>query len=876
VTSAVAFRFAPPRPKAAVQRPELYDRLDHGTQGLLTLVTGPPGAGKTLLLSTWLGARPPRGPVAWLSLEPSDGRPVRFWSELLKLVHEASGRRSPPLPDPADGIHADFVAAVAGAFGQLSAPVMVVLDDFEQLHSQQVTESLDRLLRSSQRGLRLVIASRLDPGLSLQRLRLEGQLTELRSTDLALTPLQARELFTMAGLKLTDEQVDKLHRRTEGWVGGLSLAALSLHGHPDPEGFVRTFTGDERTVADYLVEEVLHQQPRAMREFMLRTSVVEDLEPDLVDALTGRDDGARALELLERSNGFLLPLDEHRHRYRYHPMFLELLRSQLKYQMPDAVVLEHKRAARWFATNGMAADALRHAVAAGDAVTATELLSEHWLSLVVKGQAQELADWVDGLAPRVLAGSAELGVAGAGAALAVGDLERADGYLKLVDAKAGTVPAKRRAHFSLSRAILTMFESRLRGDFEATRNAARKVLTGHQVAGLPGDSRAVAHVSLGVAEYWTPASHGGVERLEEALELARRESCHYVALDCLAQLALFNALGGALYDAAGFGQAATRIAVSHGWEEHALAAPASLALAMVQFYWADYDEAGERLESALRAMRGSQDRTTLCLIGMFRALLLGRADIGEAARVAHSVRNDIKEWELPRSLAARAGFVEAALWADAGENERAHQALARGTVAVDSPVETAVVRARLALADGEPAEALRCLQFEPSRNSHAIHPAGRIEALALAAVSKHLIHDDEGALELLEQALSRAQPDGYRVPLLRVGSPLRELLKRRIRAGTSQRALAGDLIQMLDEQRDTAGEDPRRLLLDPLSDREEAVLRYLPTVMSKAEIASELFVSVNTVKTHTKNIYRKLGVGTRTEAVRRAKTLSLV
>ena len=157
-----------------------------------------------------------------------------------------------------------------------------------------------------------------------------------------------------------------------------------------------------------------------------------------------------------------------------------------------------------------------------------------------------------------------------------------------------------------------------------------------------------------------------------------------------------------------------------------------------------------------------------------------------------------------------------------------------------------------------------------------MHPAGRIEALGLAAVSKHLLHDDEGALELVEQALTRAQPDGYRVPLLRIGSPLRDLLKRRIRAGTSQRALAGDLIQLLDEQRDVAGEDPRRLLLDPLSDREEAVLRYLPTVMSKAEIASELFVSVNTVKTHTKNIYRKLGVGTRTEAVRRAKTLNLV
>ena len=526
---------------------------------------------------------------------------------------------------------------------------------------------------------------------------------------------------------------------------------------------------------------------------MLRTSVVEDLEPDLADALTGRDDGARALELLERSNGFLLPLDEHRHRYRYHPMFLELLRSQLKYQMPDAFVLQHKRAARWFAANGMAAAALRHAVAAGDVVTATELLSEHWLSLVVKGQARELADWVDGLAPRVLAGSAELAVAGAGAALAVGDLERADGYLELVDAKAGMVPAKRRAHFSLSRAILTMFESRLRGDFEATRNAAHKVLTGHQLAGLPGDSRAVAHVNLGVAEYWTPASHGGVERLEEALELARRESCEYVALDCLGQLALFNALRRC---------ASRRHRV---WRRRrpglrsATAGRSTLWRRRRSWPWRSSSSTGRtsrRRASACSARCGpcarSQDRMTLCLIENVPGAAAGTARISaRRPGSAHAVRNDIEEWGLPQSLAASAGFFEAALWADAGENQRARQALARGTVAVDGPVETAVVRARLALADGEPAEALRCLQFEFGRNSRAMHPAGRIEALALAAVSKHLVHDDKGALELLEQALARAQPDGYRVPLLRVGSSLRELLKRRIRAGTQPASPGG-------------------------------------------------------------------------------------
>jgi LuxR family transcriptional regulator, maltose regulon positive regulatory protein len=859
-----------------VQRPELFDRLDHGVQGPLTLVTGPAGAGKTLLLSSWLAARPQPGPVAWLALEPADARPGRFWSELLKLIDLATGGELPPVSGPADIIDDYFVAGLSGAVQALPEPVTVVLDDFEQLRSRLVIESLDRFLRSPQRGLRLIIASRLDPGLSLQRLRLAGQLTELRSGDLALRPDEAQRLFELHDLTLTSEQVEKLHERTEGWMGGLALAALSLRGHPDPDAFVRTFAGDERTVADYLIEEVLHHQPVGVRDFLLRTSVVDELEPDLADALTGRRDSAQALRLLERSNAFLVPLDEHHQRYRYHPMFQELLRNQLRYHMPDAFALAHRRAARWFAGHGMPASAVGHAVAAGDVTAAAELVCEHWLSLIVHGEAQELADWVDGLAPRVVAGSAELALAGAGAALATGDLERAQGYEQLADARAGMVPTKRRARYALSRAIVTMLDARVRGDFEATRTAARKVLTGQQLNGMPEDSRAVAHVALGIAEHWTTDSGPATERLEEALELARRDSCEYMVLDCLAQLALFKALAGELRDAAGFGRAAVQIAVRNGWDEHACAASGFLALAIAHFNWAQPRSAQEHLASAARAARRSQSRTTDCLIRLFGALLDARADIPAAARVARAVRNDIDEWGLPRSLAAMAGFFEAVLLADAGHSARSRDALARGSMSSEAPLEDAIVRARLALADGDAAEALRHLRAASASESPAQHPACRIEALALAAVAKHLLHDDDGALELVEHALDRAQPEGFRLPLLVVGAPLLDLLKRRIRAGTAQRALAGEVIALLEERRGATGEDQRRLLLDPLSDREEAVLRYLPTVMSKAEIASELFVSINTVKTHTKNIYRKLGVGTRTDAVRRAKHLNLV
>jgi LuxR family maltose regulon positive regulatory protein len=866
-------RYAPPPPRPSVPRPELFDRLDAGAERPLTLVTGAPGAGKTMLLSGWLAARAQPGAVAWLSLEPMHARPAQFWADLLGVVEEVSSATTDSVVGRSTLL--EPVDAFAEAAARLPGPLLLVLDDFEQLHSRSVVEELDRFLRKRSDRIRLVIASRLDPGLSLQRQRLEGRLAELRSTDLAFSRAQARELFRMAGLDLSPEQVDKLHERTEGWAGGLALAALSLNEHPDPDRFVRTFAGDERTVADYLVEEVLQQQPAEVCEFMLRTSVVDELEPGLADALTGTDHGAQMLERLERANAFLVPLDRRRRHYRYHPMFMELLRSQLKYRMPDAFALEHRRAARWFAANGRAAVAVRHAFSAGDVAAATDLLSQHWLSLVVGGEAEELVSHIDELPQQAVAGSAELSLAGAGALLDVGDLQRAEKYIVLSDARGSSVAPKRRASYNLARAVVRMLDARLRGDFETARTAAVKVLAGHQFAVIPSECRALALLNLGIAECWSYSSRDGREHLEEALELARREQCEYVALGCLSQLALAEALEGALRDAVGFAQAAIRTAARHGWDERALAAPAHLALAIVNFYRAEADAASEQLELAARAAHRSEERTTRCLIDLVRALLLARADVGEAARIARAARSYADDWDLPQTLAAKADVVEAALLAFAGELERAQETLARAPAA-QAPAEVSLIRARIALAEREPAEAMRRLQPYLTPTREPLHPASRVEAHALAALAKHLLHDDQGALALVEQALAEAQPQGYRQPLLAVGAPLRELLKRRVRAGTAQRALAGDLIQALEQRQGISDENYGHLLLDPLSDREEAVLRYLPTLMSKAEIASELFVSVNTVKTHTKNIYRKLGVGTRTAAVRRAKSLNLV
>jgi LuxR family maltose regulon positive regulatory protein len=571
-----------------------------------------------------------------------------------------------------------------------------------------------------------------------------------------------------------------------------------------------------------------------------------------------------------------VPVDEEHHRYRFHPMFQELLRSQLRYRMPDAHALQHRRAARWFAARGPASSAVRHAVAAGDVTVAAELVSEHWLSMLMRREAAELSGWVDSLAPRVLAGSAELALAGAGAALALGKLEHAQSYIELAEAKARDVPAARRARFALSRTIVTMLETRLRGDYDATRTAAHKVLGSLRVAGTSGDLRAVARLHFVISEYWIENTSRGVTELEEVLELARHDSCEYVVLDCLAQLALLTALDGRLHEAARFAHAAVDLAMRNGWDEDPAAAAAFLALGIADLNWAAFGDAGHWLAAAARATGSAQTRTTLSLTALFQALVDGRTDIAGAVRAAHSARNDIDEWGLPRRLVVAAGFFEAGLLADAGDPARSLRALERDGIALAAPLQAAVVRARLALARGDAAEALELLAPRLFRDAGTQDAAVAIEACALAAVCRHLRHDEDGALELVEEALDRAQAESFRFPLLSVGPPLAELLRRSTPAGTRRQTLAGEIIALIEQQGARSVDDPRRVLLDPLSDREEAVLRYLPTVMSKAEIASELFVSINTVKTHTKNIYRKLGVGTRTEAVRRARHLNLV
>ncbi len=773
----------------------------------------------------------------------------------------------------------EFLPAFANAVSALATPLVLILDDFHELRSPRLSEQLDMLLRHAPDKLRLVIGSRADPQLSLHRLHLEGRMAELRCADLAFTMEEAATMFMIAGLELSSDQVEALHERTEGWAAGLRLAALSLEASDDVDELIRTFTGDERTVADYLVEEVLQRQPDEIRDFMMRTSVVELLTPELADVLTRRSDGARILEALERSNAFVSRVGVHGAWYRYHTMFGELLRSQLRHRMPEAFLAQHGIAARWYAKSALNVQATRHAVAGGDWELAADVLGTGWLELLVRGEAQGVADLIASLPAQLLARKPELAIAAAGALLEGGEFERGEEYLRLADDNASGIKPNRRADFILGRTIAQLLQARAGGQFDMARAAALKLLAGHGSASMAlsgRDRRALALLNLGIADTWAGRSRRARSALEDSLSLARHAGRTYLEFSALGPLSLLEAVDGNLRKAARLAQDAVGLAERNGWMLTHACAAAHCALAICAYHRNSPSLASQYLDGADVVGRVSRDRAVSVVVQRARALIALRlGDVDRAELALLSARQDAADWQMPVRLESALSIAEAEAMVAAGRGSDALKAIDKSH-GLGRWGEAQLVRAKLALADGDPKGASDLIAEAVGGPVTILRPSTAIELRALGAVAKHQRGNDQAALELVEEALALAEPEGYLSPFVVVGGPFRELLVRRIRAGTAHRALAGEIGEALDPHAPERADQRSALVLEPLSDREAAVLRYLPTPLSKAEIASEMFVSVNTVKTHMKNIYRKLDVTDRAQAVRRARALRLV
>ena len=865
----------PAEPTGTVARARLLDALDAGVRGPVTLLAAPAGTGKTALVSAWVAAGRAPGQVAWLSLDRGDADRHGFWRALLQaLTGAGAGERLGSLTSP--GTRGEsVVAALDDAFPDPEERFILVLDDFQEV-GDDVQEDIERMLRFPPAGLALVILSRADPAIGVGRLRLNGALTELRAEDLAFTREEAARLLEGLGVQLAPEDVTTLWQRTEGWAAGLRLAALTLHAHPHPARFVEQFAGTDATVSDYLISEVLARQPPDVREFLLRTSIADVLTADLAVALTGDSDARRALTRLEHSGVLLSPLDETGTWLRYHPLFAELLRAELQAELPGEVDGLHRRAAEWFAGQGDLLAALRHAAAGGAWDLAAALTSEHWVQLLIRGEMEALRPVVDGMPRQRVRDCPELALAFGGALLDGGDDVGAELYLRHAEQGSDLVPAERRAAFTVAMAAVRLYIGRIRGEPQAALAGARALLEPEPLlegGGVTADLRSLALGNLGIVELWTGDLGAAADHLERAHAAAGEADGEWLALTASAHLAVLAMFRSEFARATRRSQEALDIAERRGWTATGPAGAAFGVASGLAMQRGDRRQSEAFLARADDALRDSRDRPLRAVHAFNRAVSLAdRGRAAEALDVLRAGREALGSWPLLATMEQMMTALEALLWGAMGEREAAAEIIASAPEQRSLPIATAA--ARLALGDGDPAAAHAALApVLADGKGEMVYfraDAWMLDARALSALARH----DE-ADRSLERALDLADPAGLDRLVVSQGSTIRPLLQRHMSTGTAHGPFLSEALARIGHG-GPGGRAPPMVLPEPPSEREQAILRYLPTMMSNQEIAGELGVSVNTVKTHLKGLYRKLDATSRRGAVQRGRELGLL
>jgi LuxR family maltose regulon positive regulatory protein len=869
---------APPPPEIMLARERLFALLDAGAAGPVTVVAAPPGWGKTALLSAWAHERKP----AWFTVESDDGVSgksrgsddgvsgdggARFWSYLRAAVTSVTAHDELDIPAPPRQRDDTFLVRFAHALARLPRPVVVVLDDLHQVTDPAVLDGLDFLLRHAGERLRLVVGTRTEPALGLHRWRLGGGLTEIGAAELAFTPDEASALLARHGVHATPRQVDDLHFRTEGWPAGLRLAARGLRGHPDPDRFIGEFGGDHPSVSAYLSEEALNGQPAEARDLLMRTSIVERVSGELAEALTGRDDAASILADLEGTSAFVIRLSARPAAYRYHRMFADLLRAELRRHAPDQIVDLHRRAAAWHAAQGLPQDALRHALRGRDWGRATGLLAGHWPELVPFAPGRASGGSVPAPPPDAVRADPELALAYAAELLNLPDLSTADMYLRTAHQHRDRLPDDRKERFALVAAALRLAHAQLGGDRTQVLPAAQRLLELTRSPESDLRTRAVARTAVGVAELDAGDLLAAESTLVKGLADARRADLSRPRLTCASRLAAIRAVRGELRRAERTARSALTLSAYPG-QPTADRCFAHLAMAVVALYRDRLDDAEAHLALAAPPRVPAPAPALVALVATTRARLLqSRGDLAASYAALAAARRELPP--LPR--------VEAWLVAAEADLRTAHGDTGTARELLPDPAADdamAVALARAHLRDGDPGAAARALPAWQRADSTCA--AGvRVEAGLLDALAARRAGDRHRAARALELALDLAEPEGNRRAFVQAGADARALLAEHLEAGTAHWPLITELIAASDRGHPAIPEAPRATS-DALTERELTVLRYLQSMLSNVEIAREMSLSVNTVKTHVRNIYRKLDATRRREAVRRGRELRLL
>ncbi len=893
-----------PRPRARlVPRPRLIARLEAGAAMKLLLISAPAGFGKTTLLADWLADRSSisggQCSVAWLSLDREDNEPPVFWTYLITALSNAApgiganelALLALPRPPAIHLVLTTLLNDLAAAGGE----IVLVLDDYHLVDSHEVQDAMAFLLDHLPSGLHLVIASRADPSMPLARLRARGELAEIRAAQLRFTPGEAATyLNEVMGLQLTASDVVELEDRTEGWIAALQLAALSMQGRDDVTDFIAGFAGDDRYIVDYLVEEVLQRQPGPVRDFLLQTSILDRLNGSLCDAVTGMGAGKATLEALDRDNLFVVPLDDRRLWYRYHHLFADVLRARLAEESPDLIPLLHRRACDWFAHSGRASEAIRHALAGKDFDRAAELVGRAMPASHRDRQEATLRGWLEVLPEEVLALRPELSNGLAGALLATGEVEGVDRQLRNAERwlEQHEGPEPRHAQmvvidevqFRRLPAAVAVHRAGLAlalGDPSATVTHARRAL--HLLEQDDHLGQAAATALIGLASWWS----GDLETAREGYvtSLASMQRAGHLADVLGLSIALTDILltQGRLREAMRIYEKALQLTPGHGVTVLRGTADMYVGMSVLHTEHNQLESARSLLvrSEALGEQFGLPQNRYRAQVAMAR-LRLAEGDLVEAVglldQAERSYVGDFSPNVRPvPAVRARAWIVQgrtasALDWARANGlsvadelsyvREYEHLTLARALLTVPKSHQ-----AERRLSDANDLLE-RLLQAADSGS----RTGSVIEILVLQALAARRRGDNLAALVPLERALVLAEPEGYVRMFIDEGPAMTALLETAVKRGIAP-AYAPWLLTGFGAR--TEGKPQQQALADPLSQRELDVLRLLGTDLAGPEIAERLVISLNTIRTHTKNIYAKLGVNNRRAAVRRGDELDL-
>ena len=861
--------------RGLLERKDLLQLLDRAVSMPLTVISAPPGSGKTSLLRAWIDHSAKHRRVAFVSVERDQRNEQRFWCAILKAI-----RKPVPLTAPAPATVPDMYEVVDFMLAELAEqaePVVLIIDDLHELRSTDAFSQLDYFVANMPGNARVVLSSRRDPQIRLHQLRLAGALAEIRAGDLRFTESETRELLAGSGIELSGDGVTVLHQRTEGWAAGLRLAVISLTGHPEPERFVAEFSGTDRAIGEYLMAEMLERQPSEVQRMLLRTSLVDRVNGELADLLAGCSGSEQMLLALEEANAFVVSLDAQRTWFRYHQLLADFLWLELRRTAAHEVPDLRRRAARWFADRGDVVEAVRHLVAAGDWPDAARLVADHSFRWVLDGQAGSIHAVLKTFPVGVSADHPDLALAYAAAELNQGRTEEAAAQLAVVEAHLPDAPPARR-RLAVAIASLRLELARRSGRFgevieQVAMLDASMADASSESPAMGGELRGVALLNLGIVETWTGRLIEAERHLSEGVALAQSIGRVYLEIACRAHQAFPSALVS-VTTARERGRQAVALAECHGLQDHPILAPALGGAGGMAIWMGDFDEGERWLRRAWEVGSAHVEPATAVVLHLATGMMhAGRGQQRSALEAFTAAARTQSLVTGGHALAPRITGWLATTQARLGMPDEARATLAELSPEPDRSGAIANARAWLSLVEGDPDMALAALR-DVRDATPAVEPFALVEAHLLAGTAYLRLGDRDAAAAAAEAALAAAEPD--RLVFGFAMTEAAELLGVIRPHETAHGSLLAEIVDQLGGASRPGTDREPPLHADGLTPSELRVLSYLPTNLTRVDIAHELHVSIHTVNTHIRNLYAKLGAGDRSAAVQRARQLRLL